>query len=246
MTELGFDFLVLDMQHCELTQAQFPALLGAFRDDSPVPVVRAPKNDYHIINWLMDQGAGAVLVPMVNSVEDARRAVEAAKFPPAGKRSFGPYRAARYSFSTQSYMSRADELATLIVQIENADAARSIDRILEVPGIDAVFVGPNDLAYSMLKPGESFFGGSGAGLEGAAQWTAFARTPEVIELCEGMLKASASAGIPFGITAGSMEEARHWIDQGCSFVTFGSDFLFIRAGAKQLCQMPKKAAARES
>jgi 2-keto-3-deoxy-L-rhamnonate aldolase RhmA len=102
MTHLGFDFLVLDMQHCELTQAEFPAILGAFRDESPVPVVRAPKNDYHIINWLLDQDAGGILVPMVNSVEEARRAVDAAKFPPLGKRSFGPYRAAGYSFEMQA------------------------------------------------------------------------------------------------------------------------------------------------
>ena len=111
-------------------------------------MVRAPKNDYHIINWLFDQGAGAVLVPMVNSVEDARRAVEAAKFPPLGRRSFGPYRAATYSFNAQRYMAEADERATLIVQIESEDAARKVERILEVPGIDAVFVGPNDLAFS--------------------------------------------------------------------------------------------------
>src|SRR5260370_19389391 len=78
MTNLGFDFLVLDMQHCELTQAQFPGILGAFREGGPASVVRAPQNDYHIINWLFDQGVSAVLVPMVNSVEDARRAVEAA------------------------------------------------------------------------------------------------------------------------------------------------------------------------
>src|SRR5438309_6366986 len=59
MTNLGFDFLVLDMQHCEITQAQFPGILGAFKEGGPTPMVRAPKNDYHIINWLFDQGVGA-------------------------------------------------------------------------------------------------------------------------------------------------------------------------------------------
>src|SRR5689334_21404693 len=143
MTNLGFDFLILDLQHCELTQAHFPAILGAFREGGPTPVVRAPQNDYHIINWLFDQGAGAVIVPMVNSVEDARRAVDAAKFPPLGRRSFGPYRAAAYSFKAERYMAEADERATLIVQIESEDAARNVDGILQVPGIDAIFVGPN-------------------------------------------------------------------------------------------------------
>src|SRR4051812_18617233 len=99
MTNLGFDFLVLDMQHCELTQSQFPGILGAFKEGGPVPIVRVPQNDYHIINWLLDQGVGGVVAPMVTPVEDARRAVEAPKFPPVGRRSFGPYRAAAYSFN---------------------------------------------------------------------------------------------------------------------------------------------------
>jgi 4-hydroxy-2-oxoheptanedioate aldolase len=242
MTNLGFEFLVLDMQHCEITQAQFPGILGAFHKDGPTAVVRAPKNEYHIINWLFDQGVGAVLVPMVNSVEDARRAVEAAKFPPLGRRSFGPYRAATYSFDAPRYMAEADERSTLIIQIESADAARNAEAIMAVPGIDAVFVGPNDLAFSMLKPGESFTKpseGSGAE-EGARQWTAFARTPEVLALCDEIFDKAKAANIPFGMTSGSIEEARAWLDRGASLMTMGSDFLFMRAGAKAMCAMPEK------
>jgi 4-hydroxy-2-oxoheptanedioate aldolase len=245
MTNLGFDFLVLDMQHCELTQSQFPAILGAFREGGPTPVVRAPKNDYHIINWLFDQGVGAVLVPMVNSVEEARKAVDAAKFPPLGRRSFGPYRASGYSFNAQQYMAEADQRATLIIQIESEDAARNVERILEVPGIDAVFVGPNDLAFSMLKPGESFAKPSdGAGaVDGAKQWTAFARTPEVLALCDEIFRKAKAASIPFGMTSGSIQEARGWLQKGASLMTFGSDFLFMRAGAKHLCEMPETKPA---
>jgi 2-keto-3-deoxy-L-rhamnonate aldolase RhmA len=242
MTELGFDFLVLDMQHCELTQAQFPAILGAFREGSPTPVVRVPQNDYHIVNWLLDQGVTAVLVPMVNSAEAARAAVEAAKFPPLGKRSFGPYRAARYSFGVTEYMPRADELATVIVQIESEEAARHADSIISIPGIDAIFMGPNDLAFSMLKAGQSFFGGaSSQGVEGASQWTGFARTPEVLRLCDEVLQKCKAAGMPFGMTSSSMEEAREWLGKGASLMTFGSDFLFMRAGARHLRQ-PADAA----
>ena len=243
MTELGFDFLVLDMQHCELTQAQFPSFLGAFREGSPTPVVRVPQNDYHIINWLLDQGAPALLVPMVNSPEAARAAVDAAKFPPLGKRSFGPYRAARYSFGVTEYMPRADELATLIIQLESEEAARNADSILAIPGIDAIFMGPNDLAFSMLRPGQSFFGASAAskGVEGASQWTGFARTPEVLRLCDEVLEKCKAAGMPFGMTSSSIEEAREWLGKGASFMTFGSDFLFIRAGARHLLQ-PANAA----
>ncbi len=239
MTNLGFDFLVLDMQHCEITQAQFPGILGAFREGGPTAVVRAPKNDYHIINWLYDQGVGAVLVPMVNSVEEARKAVEAAKFPPLGRRSFGPYRAATYSFNAAQYMAEADDRATLIIQIESEEAARNADAILAVPGVDAVFLGPNDLAFSMLKPGQSFSKpseGSGAG-DGARQWTAFARTPEVLALCDEVFVKAKAANMPFGMTSGSIGEARSWLSRGASLMTLGSDFLFMRAGAKAICTM---------
>jgi 2-keto-3-deoxy-L-rhamnonate aldolase RhmA len=233
MTHLGADFLVLDMQHAEIQQSDFPALLGAFQGSAVTPVVRAPQNDYHTINWLFDQGVDAVLVPMVNSPEDARRAVEAAKFPPVGKRSFGPYRAARYSFKAESYMRDADRRATLIIQIESQSAVEQIDEILSLPGIDAVFVGPNDVAFSMLKPGEALLGPAGSS-GGADSWTTFARTPEVLTLCERVLEAARKQDLPFGMTSGSIDEVRAWNAKGAKFMTLGSDFLFMRAGAEKI------------
>lgn len=245
MTRLGFDFLVLDLQHSELSLTQFPRILGAFADLRPVPIVRVPEVNYHTIGWLLDQGTRAILAPMVNSVETARRAVEAAKFPPVGKRSFGPYRASGYSFDVNDYMARASELATLIVQVENAEAARNVDKILTLPGIDAVFMGPNDLAFSMLREGQSLFSSTGSGdaKEVASQWTGFARTPEVLGVCEQVLNRCRAAGIPFGMTAASIEDARHWLEKGAQFMTFGSDFLFMRAGAKYLTSPSGSPAA---
>jgi 2-keto-3-deoxy-L-rhamnonate aldolase RhmA len=234
MTELGLDFLVLDLQHCELKLADFPAILGAFRATKPVPIVRVTQADYHAINWLFDQGVPAILVPMVNSVEVARKAIDAAKYPPIGKRSFGPYRAAGYSFRVNDYMPRAAELSTLIIQIEDIHAARNAADIISLPGVDAVFMGPNDLAFSMLAPGQSLFANTVPGGDGASQWTGFARTPEVMSVCEQVLNQCREAGVPFGMTAGSASEARHWLEKGASFMTFGSDFLFMRAGAKAL------------
>lgn len=227
MAQLGYDFLVLDMQHAEIAQAHLPALFGAFPAGGPLPVVRAAKNDYHLINWLFDQGAAGVIVPMTNSVEEARAAVRAAKYPPLGKRSFGPFRAARYGVRLAEYVGSADQRATLIVQVEDATAARNIDDILAVKGIDAVMVGPNDLAYSMLQPGESLNGDF-------SRWTAFACTPSVLQLCTHVMERCKAAGIPFGMTAPSVADAHEWLDRGASFATFGSDFLFLRTGAQSL------------
>jgi 4-hydroxy-2-oxoheptanedioate aldolase len=237
MTFSGVDFLVLDMQHSEFTQSHFPAILGAFPEAGRKPwaVVRAAQNDYHLINWLFDQGVPAVLVPMVNSPELARQAVEAARFPPVGRRSFGPFRAARYGSRLASYMAGADEQATLIVQIEDAEAARRIDSLITVPGVDAVFMGPNDLAYSMLRPGEQI-------QADPEQWSAFARTPEVLDLCEHVLQRCRASGVPFGMTSSSIGDARDWLQRGASFVTFGSDFGFLRAGIDHLLKTSRESA----
>jgi 2-keto-3-deoxy-L-rhamnonate aldolase RhmA len=229
MAQLPVDFLVMDLQHSEFTQGDFPSMFGAFELGGPTPVERAARNDYHLINWLFDQGAPAVLVPMVNSAAEARQAVEAAKFPPLGRRSFGPVRAARYLNDLAGYMRQADELATIIIQIEEAHAAADIGQIIAVPGIDAVFMGPNDLAFSLLKPGERPAGDP-------AQWSAFARTPQVMGLCKLVLEACKAAGIPFGTTTGSRAEAREWLEIGASFATLGSDFQFLRAGARQILE----------
>lgn len=227
MTQLGFDFVVLDMQHCEITASQFPALLGAFGRTDCRAVVRVAQNDYHLINWLCDMGVDAVLVPMVNSADDARRAVAAAKYPPLGRRSFGPFRAARYGSAMAGYMASPDSHTALIVQIEDAGAAVNADELLSVPGIDAAFVGPNDIAFSMLKPGERINADT-------SQWTTFARTPEVLELCASVMQAARKAGIPFGTTTGSWQEAQDWLKRGANFATFGSDFHFMKTGAEHL------------
>jgi len=227
MAELGFDFVVLDMQHCEITASHLPGLLGAFGRTNCSAVVRVAQNDYHLINWLCDMGVDGVLVPMVNSIEDARSAINAAKYPPTGKRSFGPFRAARYGAGMGAYMEEPDSHTALILQIEDARLAANAGEVLSLPGIDAAFVGPNDIAFSMLKEGERVKANAG-------QWTAFARTPEVLDLCSEVMRSAQKAGVPFGMTAGSWAEARQWLERGASFATFGSDFMFLRAGAEHL------------
>jgi 2-keto-3-deoxy-L-rhamnonate aldolase RhmA len=97
-------------------------------------------------------------------------------------------------------------------------------------------MGPNDLAFSMLGPGQSLFSSTVSGSDGTNQWTGFARTPEVMSVCERVMNQCREAGVPFGMTAASAAEARYWLDKGASFMTFGSDFLFMRAGAKALLQ----------
>jgi 2-dehydro-3-deoxyglucarate aldolase/4-hydroxy-2-oxoheptanedioate aldolase len=149
----GYDWLFVDLEHSPMDTRNALDILTAV--DSRVPcVVRVPWTDEAAIKKALDVGATGVIVPLVNDAEDARLAVGRCKYPPAGFRSVGITRAQRFDLDFDGYMQRANDDVAVIVQIEHVTAVRNIDAILDVPGIDGVFVGPFDLSGSMGKPGQ--------------------------------------------------------------------------------------------
>ncbi len=151
MAAAGFDFLAVDAEHASVdvaaAQAIFQAIAAANLDCAPM--VRLPGNDYAVTKRYLDAGAAGIIVPFVNSADDAREAVRAAKYPPIGDRGLGFGRAQAYGFDVDAYLARANEETLVCVQIEHIDAVRNIDDILSVPNIDAAFIGPYDLTASM-------------------------------------------------------------------------------------------------
>ena len=146
----GYDWLFVDLEHSPMEARQALDIITAV--DSRVPcVVRVPWNDEAHIKKALDIGATGIIVPLVNTVEDAKRAVDRCKYPPQGVRSVGITRAQRFDLDFDGYMQRANDEVAVIVQIEHVDAARNIDAILDVPGIDGVFVGPFDLSASPAR-----------------------------------------------------------------------------------------------
>lgn len=154
MSSAGFDWLVVDMEHSAITLAEAQGLIRTIELSGPVPLVRVGANDPTAIKRVMDAGAHGVVVPMVNSAEDARRAVAAVKYPPVGTRGVGLARAQGYGMDFASYRDRVNEMSVVVVQIEHVDAVEALESILEVDGVDACIVGPYDLSASMGKPGE--------------------------------------------------------------------------------------------
>jgi 4-hydroxy-2-oxoheptanedioate aldolase len=148
----GFDYVSIDMQHGLADFDRTVDMLHAIARTPAVPVVRVPGNDANIIGRVLDAGAMAVIIPMVNSADEARRAVEACRYAPSGKRSFGPMAvAARHG---AGYVARAGELVACIPMIETREAIDNVEEILAVPGVDAVYVGPADLSITLgLSPG---------------------------------------------------------------------------------------------
>jgi len=158
----GFDYVCIDLQHGlgELSDAL--ALLQALSGSEASPIVRVPWNEPGIIGRVLDLGATGVIIPMVNTADDARRAVAACRYAPAGARSFGPVRAG--VVGGPGYLASADAVVACIVMIETAEAIEHLDEILAVPGITAVYIGPSDLSltYGLPpapdNPGEVFDG----------------------------------------------------------------------------------------
>jgi 4-hydroxy-2-oxoheptanedioate aldolase len=152
--QAGFDWVLIDMQHGCMDYETALAMIRAVDLSSAVPVVRVPWNDPGIIGRVLDAGALGVIIPMIQTADDARRAVEACRYPPAGRRSFGPVRVGLRD--GPGYFGGANDRIAVIPMIETAEALAEVDQIAATPGVDALFVGPFDLSIALgLPPGDN-------------------------------------------------------------------------------------------
>ena len=150
LAALGFDWLVFDIEHGAFTLPQVQAMMQAMSSfPDCLPMVRVPINEPVYFKWALDMGATGIVVPMVNSKEDAERAVKSAKYPPEGFRGCGPRRASQYYVNYTEYMESANNEVLVVVMIETQAALDNLDSILSVKGVDAVFIGPNDLMLNL-------------------------------------------------------------------------------------------------
>lgn len=221
MARLGFDWLVVDMEHSAHNAVLMADMVATIVDAGTcAPMVRVPANGVEWFKWALDAGAWGVVVPMVNNREEALRAVEFAKYPPRGTRSiggaFGPYGFGITDWP--EYARMANDETLLIVQIESAAGLHNLDAILSVEGVDVAFVGPNDLhAHIGLAP-------SSDGTE-----------PEFVEALE-RIKASASRhSVVTGIFASNGEAAAQRIRQGFQMISVTTDISsMIREATRNL------------
>lgn len=156
MAECDFDFLALDLEHAPIEISQAQALFQAIRSGSPrcAPLVRLAGHDYASSKRFLDAGAMGVIAPLINTAEEAREVVDAAKYPPEGRRGVGFCRANSYGVTLEENVQRANEDILVCVQMEHVEAVRNIGEILAVEGVDVAFVGPYDLSASMGYTGQ--------------------------------------------------------------------------------------------
>lgn len=154
MAGAGFDWLVVDLEHSVIDLRVAEELIRTIDLKGCTPLVRLTSNDRNQIKRVMDAGAHGVVVPMVNSADEARQAVAAVKYPPKGVRGVGLARAQAYGAAFRRYKEWVASESIVVVQIEHIDAVNAIEEILQVEGVDAFIVGPYDLTGSMGIPGE--------------------------------------------------------------------------------------------
>ena len=154
MVRAGFDWIALDEEHSTIDLETGMNIFNAIRGSDTISMVRVQENDELVIRRWLDVGAEGIIVPMVNTAEQAAAAVQSVKYPPDGRRGFGFCRANYYGSDFDTYVKEANDDVLLIAQIEHIDAVRNIDAILDVEGIDGAFVGPYDLSGSMGLTGQ--------------------------------------------------------------------------------------------
>ena len=213
ISPLGFDFVLVDNQHGAWDDNSTMAAFRSVALGSAVPMARVRRNEFGAIGRLLDRGAMGIVVPMVNSVEEARAAADAVRYPPVGGRSGGAFGT---GFLGDGYMQWANEEIFLAVQIETVPAAEAAEDILAVEGIDGCWVGPGDLSMSM-----------GVDLSDAAGWQAHD------DLIVSVFEACKRAGKIPGIWTPSASEALRRAEQGGLFLTTGGDGPWVVEGARR-------------
>lgn len=154
MADAGFDWLCIDMEHSVTDYFEAQQIMMAIQGKGIKAYVRVGENNAQIIKRVLDAGADGIIVPSVNSREDAAKAISAVKYPPIGTRGVGLARAQGYGFSFDHYRDVVIKNISLIVQIEHYSAINELEEILALDGIDGSFIGPYDLSGSLGKPGK--------------------------------------------------------------------------------------------
>ncbi|WP_299950470.1 aldolase/citrate lyase family protein [uncultured Modestobacter sp.] len=212
----GLDWLLVDAEHAPNDLRSIQAQLQAVAPYPVVPVVRPPGGDPVLLKQLLDAGVEALLIPMVESGEEAAALVAATRYPPAGIRGVGSAlaRASRWN-RTPDYLATADEGIALMVQVESVRGLAALPDILAVDGLDGVFLGPADLAASMGHLGRPDH-------------------PDVVSAVATAIDAITAAGVAAGVNAFAEDAAQRYLDRGVRFVLVGADVTLLARGSEAL------------
>lgn len=207
MARVGFPWLTVDMEHSPIDWSEAAMLFGAIADAGCVPLARVPRGDHDHIKRVLDGGAHGIVVPMVNTVEEARAAIAGAKYPPQGNRSIGGgLHALNFDATAGDYFKHANDEILVVLQTESPQGVENAEEIYSLPGVDAIFVGPNDLTFQMRGP------------DGVDP------TPDQLEaMLQRVLAVGKKVGTPVGLHVQTPEQVQRRIAEGWQFIAIASE-----------------------
>ncbi len=210
MAKAGFDWLTIDIEHSVITLDMVQQMIQVIEGCGVTPLVRVGENNATIIKRVMDTGAHGVIVPMINTPEQALAAVMAVKYPPIGTRGVGLARAQGYGTTFDHYAATVNEKSIIIVQVEHIDAVNNLEAILSVEGVDGCIIGPYDLSGSLGIPGNF-------------------EHPSMLEAIERIEQTCAQTGKSLGLHVIEPDHnlVMEKLEKGYTFLAFSLDILFL-------------------
>jgi 4-hydroxy-2-oxoheptanedioate aldolase len=216
LARVGFPWLTVDVEHSPVSWESAALMFGAIADAGCVPLVRVPSNSHQNIKRSLDNGAMGIVVPMVNTRAEAEAAVAATRYPPHGTRSVGgSLHALSYGTTAAEYYARANDEILVVLQTEHVRSVENAEAICSVPGVDAIFVGPNDLLQSMgRKPAMD------------------SSEPEFVAALRHLCETATRHGVAPGIHVASAADARRRIAEGWRFIAVSSELGLMLTAAQ--------------
>lgn len=222
LCDAGFDWLTIDLEHNTINQENLRNLIIAGQAKNIPMFVRVPKNDEVFIKKALDAGADGLIIPMINSRQDALDAKDNSYYPPIGKRGVGLSRAQGYGNNFDNYIKWSSENLTIIAQIEHIDAINNLEEIVEVKEIDGLMIGPYDLSASLGIPGKF-------------------DNQVVKDALDTFISKSKKHTTSIGQHIVPLEEwrFREAVEKGYNFIAYGTDFQFLKSSIKNLEDLKK-------
>jgi len=222
MANLGYDLLWIEMEHSPITLETLRNMVLATRGLKALPFARVPVNELWTAKRVLDAGVLGVIFPFTSTPELARQAVAACRYPPEGLRGAGPGLATFRWPSPEGYYKFANENVTVIIIIEQEKAVNNVEEIAAIPGIDVMFIGTNDLSFSLGVGGQQGH-------------------PKLQAAIQRVVAAAKKHNVPVGRPAGNPEQIQQYIKDGFRFFQGGSELGLMAAGARPLLQSLGKA-----
>lgn len=220
LARCGFDWLTLDVEHAPYDWREISAIVASIADAGCTPLIRVPEGTHTWIKRALDAGAYGIVVPMVETVDQAKIAIAAAKYPPQGNRSVGGgSHNLNFGCSVEEYYTNANDQILVVLQTESPLGVQNAAEIYALPGCDAVFIGPNDLRFQMRGPDGTF-----------------PRQAEHEAMIQRVIDIGKAVETPTGMHVMTPEEAQKRTADGMAFIAVSSDLGMLSVQASRIVQ----------